>query len=179
LFITGAVVVLVRKTSLDIEILTQVRDTTNKPADMVYHNALETVAESSLEWENVLRTARRGVEEETGAGEDEYILLGAGGYTLDPLTTTTGKDDTMTVFEPYCMFQSLRGPRPLFAACFIGLVSETFTPRPDGSGEVKGFQWWGWRELHKELHDHPKKFSPVHPVLMKVCRDILARKLNL
>jgi hypothetical protein len=177
LFITGAVVVLVRKRSGDLEILTQVRDTSGKSDDKVYHNALEATAESSLEWEDVRRTARRGLKEEAGAREHEYVLLGARGYTLDTLTTTTG-NDTLTVFEPYCLFQALRGPRPLFAACFIALADSAFEPRLDGSGEVKSFRWWPWKKLFGELRVRPERFSFTHPVLMKVCLDLASRKLR-
>ena len=158
------------------EILTQMRDTSNKPEDKVYDKTLEATAESSLAifpWESVLVTAKRGIGEETGAKPSEFKILGAEGREIESLVTSTGKNDRLMVCNPYCFSQTLEGSRPLFAPCFIALVGESFIPRADGAGEVKGFFWWDPDWLRKELQNNARQFSFTHPVLLKVCNDLI------
>ena len=181
--LTGAFVVIVRPNpdTGGMEILTQTRDCRKKPKDMAYHGTQECVGERS-EWspgktfpaiECVLETADRGRYEETGVKNSGIKILGAGGKIAVPLVSTTGRDDLMMVVDPYTFYQTLEGPVIRFAPCFIAVVPSSYTPIASQEGEVEGFTWWSPEDLLHALRNESWRFSYAHPILLKLCQDIV------
>jgi SAM-dependent methyltransferase/8-oxo-dGTP pyrophosphatase MutT (NUDIX family) len=133
----------------EVEVLIQTR--WQPGFDTIYSGTLEfPIGRLDVPYENIFDTVAREIKEEAGLvlhairGEDKTAVL------------TSGKDDEIIGFRPFCCIQQLKNGRPWVGFIFLCSV-EPGEPKSQLS-ETRDVRWIKAVELRKLFESSPEKF---------------------